>query len=114
MDDVLPTLMVVESLRDAGIPASRVAIVFCRTGSSRKQEQHARSILLMNHIMVLRSVLPQKDGFVSLSAVGRTGREAPQSHLRAIALAVDQEMAAFIEAATRGPVAAAGTAAGAA
>src|SRR5262245_48510443 len=85
LDDVSPTLKVVESLREAGIPPSRIAVVFCRTGGSARQEQHARSILTMNEIVALDAVLPQRDGFVSLSATGRTGREAPHATLRALA-----------------------------
>lgn len=102
LDDVPPTLRVVESLRGSGILSSRVAVVFCRTGSSQRQEQHARSILEMNEIVALDPVLPQRDGFVSLSATGRTGREAANAALRSIATAVDQAMLQFIEAATSG------------
>jgi chromosome partitioning protein len=101
LDDVSPTLRVVESLRNAGVPSSRVAIVFCRTGGSRRQEQQARSILEMNSIAALDAVLPQKDGFISLYATGRTGREAGQPKLRAVALAMDEALLAFIDAASR-------------
>jgi chromosome partitioning protein len=101
MDDVLPTLRVVESLRDAGVAPSRMAIVFCRTGGSRKQEQQARSILAMNRIAALDVVLPQKDGFIALYATGRTGREAGQPKLRAVALAMDQALLDFIDAVGR-------------
>src|SRR6478672_4882686 len=100
MDDVSPTLRVVESLRNAGVPSARMAIVFCRTGGSKKQGQLARSILAMNRIVVLDPVLPQKDGFISLYATGRTGREAPQPKLRSVALAMDEALLAFIEAAS--------------
>src|SRR5262245_16210451 len=100
MDDVSPTLRVVESLRSAGVPSARIAIVFCRTGGSKKQGQLARSILEMNRIAVLDAVLPQKDGFILLYATGRTGREAPQQKLRSVALAVDEALLAFIEAAS--------------
>jgi chromosome partitioning protein len=100
MDDVSPTLRVVESLRSAGVPSARIAIVFCRTGGSKKQGQLARSILEMNRIAVLDAVLPQKDGFISLYATGRTGREAPQQKLRSVALALDEALLAFIEAAS--------------
>ena len=99
-DDVSPTLKVVESLRDKGIPPSRIAIVFCRTGGSARQEEHARSIFAMNDITALDAVLPQRDGFVSLSATGRTGREAPNPALRALAIAVDDAVLAFIETAS--------------
>jgi chromosome partitioning protein len=99
MDDVSPTLRVVESLRSAGVPSARIAIVFCRTGGSKKQGQLARSILEMNRIAVLDAVLPQKDGFISLYATGRTGREAPQQKLRSVALAMDEALLAFIEGA---------------
>jgi chromosome partitioning protein len=102
LDDVSPTLKVVESLRSAGIPSSRVAVVFCRTGGSARQEQHARSILEMNEIAALDAVLPQKDGFVSLCATGRTGREAPNASLRSIAIAMDEAVLQFIESATSG------------
>ena len=54
----------------------------------------------MNDIAVLDAVLPQRDGFVSLSATGRTGREAESAALRAIAMTVDQALPQFIEAAT--------------
>ena len=67
---------------------------------SARQAQHARSILGMNEIAVLDAVLPQRDGFVSLSATGRTGREAESAALRAIAIAVDQALLQFIAAAT--------------
>jgi chromosome partitioning protein len=99
-DDVAPTLRVIESLRNAGVPSARVAIVFCRTGGSKKQEQQARSVLEMNRIAVLDAVLPQKDGFISLYATGRTGREAPQPKLRSVALAMDEALLAFIEGAS--------------
>lgn len=99
-DDLIPTLRVVESLRDAGIPAARVAIVFCRTGGSARQAEQARSILDMNRITALDTALPQKDGFVSLYATGRTGAEAANKHLRRYALAVDDALMAFIEKAT--------------
>ncbi len=102
-DDVSPTLKVVESLRNAGIPASRVAVVFCRTGGSERQQQNARSIMQMNQIVALDAVLPQKDGFVSLSATGRTGREAANASLRSIAVAMDEALLRFIESATAGP-----------
>jgi chromosome partitioning protein len=100
LDDISPTLTVVESLRKAGVRASRVAVVFCRTGGSARQAQHARSILAMNDIAAIEAVLPQRDGFVSLSATGRTGREAPSASLKAIAIALDQALLDFIEAAT--------------
>jgi len=102
LDDISPTLTVVETLRGAGIPSSRVAVVFCRTGRSARQAQHARSIFEMNDIVTLKAVLPQRDGFVSLSATGRTGREAPSAALQAIAVAVDHALLQFIEAATSG------------
>jgi chromosome partitioning protein len=97
LDDVSPTLKVVAGLRDAGIAASRIAVVFCRTGGSARQEQQARSIFAMNDITALRPALPQRDGFVSLSALGRTGREAPNAALRSIATAVDDAVLHFIE-----------------
>ena len=54
----------------------------------------------MNDIAVLDAVLPQRDGFVSLSATGRTGREAESAALRAIAITVDQALLQFIETVT--------------
>ena len=102
LDDIAPTLTVVEGLRSAGIAWSRVAVVFCRTGGSARQAQHARSILAMNGIPALDAVLPQRDGFASLAATGRTGREAPSAALRAIAIAVDQAVLQFIETAAAG------------
>ena len=104
LDDISPTLTVIEALRGAGIPSWRVAVVFCRTGGSARQAQHARSILAMNDIAALDAVLPQRDGFVSLSATGRTGREAPSAKLKSIAMAVDQALLHFIDAATSGKV----------
>jgi chromosome partitioning protein len=102
LDDISPTLTVIEALRNAGIPSSRVAVVFCRTGGSARHAQHARSILAMNDIAALEAVLPQRDGFVALSATGRTGREASNASLRSLATAVDQALLQFIEAATTG------------
>jgi chromosome partitioning protein len=101
LDDISPTLTVVETLRNAEIPLSRVAVVFCRTGGSSRQAQRARSILQMNGIAALDPALPQRDGFVSLSATGRTGREASNAALQSIAMAVDQALLQFIEAAKR-------------
>jgi chromosome partitioning protein len=105
LDDVSPTLRVVESLRSAGILSRRFAVVFCRTGGSARQEQHARSILDMNQIVALAAVLPQRDGFVPLSATGRTGREAANATLRSIAMAMDQALLQFIETAAAGTAA---------
>lgn len=102
LDDVAPTLRVIESLRGAGVPSARVAIVFCRTGGSKRQEQQVRSILAMNRIAALDVVLPQKDGFIALYATGRTGRDAPQPKLRAMALAMDEALLAVIDAAAAG------------
>src|SRR5262245_16946437 len=103
MDDISPTLTVVETLRNAGIPLSRVAVVFCRTGGSVRQAQRARSILQMNGITALDPVLPQRDGFVSLSATGRSGREASNATLASMAMAMDQALIQFIDAAKRPP-----------
>jgi chromosome partitioning protein len=100
LDDVAPTLKVVASLRGAGIPSSRVAVVFCRTGGSARQEQQARSILTMNEIAALDAVLPQRDGYVALSATGRAGREAANATLRSIAVAMDEALLRFIDAAS--------------
>ncbi len=100
LDDISPTLTVVESLRQAGIPSSRIAVVFCRTGESARQARHARSIFEMNEIAALDAVLPHRDGFASLSATGRTGREASRAALQSIAMALDQALLQFIEAAT--------------
>jgi chromosome partitioning protein len=100
LDDICPTLTVVEAFRKVGIPSSRVAVAFCRTGGSARQAQYARSILEMNDVAALHAVLPQRDGFASLSATGRTGREAPSAALRAIAISVDDALLQFIEAAT--------------
>jgi chromosome partitioning protein len=97
LDDVSPTLKVVEALREAGVSPARIAVVFCRTGGSARQEQQARSIFAMNDIAVLGPVLPQRDGFVSLSATGRTGREAPNTALRSLAIAVDAAVLQFID-----------------
>jgi chromosome partitioning protein len=102
LDDISPTLTVVEMLRNAGVSSTRVAVVFCRTGGSARQAQRARSILQMNGIAALDPVLPQRDGFVSLSATGRTGREAANARLQSIAMAVDQALLQFIEGATSG------------
>jgi len=102
LDDIFPTLTVVEALRKAGIAATRFAVVFCRTGGSARQAQHARSILKMNDIVALDGALPQRDGFALLSATGRTGRESPSAALRSVAMAVDQALLQFIEAATLG------------
>ena len=55
----------------------------------------------MNGVAALDPVLPQRDGFISLSATGRTGREAPNAALQSIAMAVDQALLQFIEAAKR-------------
>ena len=81
-------------------PPAGDAIVFCRTGASKKQEQQARSILNMNGIVALNAVLPQKDGFISLYATGRTGREASQRTLRSVAEAMDEALLAFVNAAS--------------
>ena len=102
LDDISPTLTVVEGLRKAGIPASRIAVVFCRTGGSARQARQARSILEMNDIIALDAALPHRDGFALLSATGRTGREVPNAALRSLAMAVDQALLQFIEAATLG------------
>ena len=101
LDDISPTLTVVETLRNAGIPSARIAVVFCRIGRSVRQEQRARSILQMNGIVALEAVLPQRDGFALLAATGRTGREASNATLRSIAIGVDQAVLEFIEAAKR-------------
>src|SRR5262249_21333454 len=102
LDDISPTLTVIEALRGAGIPSWRIAVVFCRTGVSARQAQHARSILAMNDIAALDAVLPQRDGYVSLAATGRAGREASSAALQSTAIAVDEEMLHFIDAATSG------------
>jgi hypothetical protein len=81
--------------------SARIAVVFCRTGGSARQAQRARSILRMNGIAALDPVLPHRDGSVSLSATGRTGREAPNATLQSMALAVDQALLQFIAAAKR-------------
>jgi chromosome partitioning protein len=107
LDDISPTLGLVAALREAGISPARIAVVFCRTGGSARQAQYARSILAMNDIAALEAVLPHRDGFVQLSATGRTGREAASTALQAIAMALDQALLDFIEATISGKSAAA-------
>ena len=58
----------------------------------------------MNNIAALDAVLPQRDGFASLSATGRTGREAGSAALRSIAIALDQALLQFIETGIAGTV----------
>jgi cellulose biosynthesis protein BcsQ len=105
MDDISPTLNVIAELRSEAIASSRVAVVFCRTGGSQRQAEHARSILRMNDIIALDAVLPQRDGFASLAGTGRTGREAPGA-LQGIAMAMDQALLRFVDVATGVPGAA--------
>ena len=97
LDDILPTLKMIETLRLEGTAQEKIAVVFCRTGGSKAQEAQARSVLAMNNIAALNSVFPQKDGFVSLYATGRAGRESQNAHLRAAAEAVDAEMLTFLK-----------------
>lgn len=101
LDDILPTLRVIESLRREGAPAGMTAIVFCRTGGSHVQEAQARSILRMNDITALSAAFPQKDGFAPLYATGRAGRESPNPYLRDAAKAVDRAMIDFLDRAVR-------------
>jgi chromosome partitioning protein len=96
LDDIAPTLKLVQALRSAGVTPAHMASAFCRTGGSRRQEQQARSILAMNQIASLSVVLPQKDGFATLYATGRVGSEAANRHLRATALAFDEAILAFV------------------
>ncbi|MEO1065642.1 MAG: hypothetical protein AAFZ07_29885, partial [Actinomycetota bacterium] len=96
-DDILPTLKVIRSLREAGVAGSKIAIVFCRTGGSRAQEVQARSVLAMNDVAALDVSMPQKDGYVALFATGRTGRESPNPYLRRAALAVEEALADFVD-----------------
>jgi chromosome partitioning protein len=102
MDDISPTLNVIAELRGEGVPSSRVAVVFCRTGDSQRQAEHARSILRMNSIIALEPVLPQRDGFASVAGTGRTGREAQGAALQGLASAMDQALLQFIDGATGG------------
>jgi chromosome partitioning protein len=97
MDDISPT-----ELRGEGVPSSRVAVVFCRTGDSQRQAEHARSILRMNSIIALERVLPQRDGFASVAGTGRTGREAQGAALQGLASAMDQALLQFIDGAIGG------------
>jgi chromosome partitioning protein len=99
LDDIQPTLALIESLREAGVAPSRLAVVFCRTGGSARQERQARSIFAMNDITALEPKLPHRDGFASLSAIGRTGRESPNALLRSIAIALEQALLQFMDAA---------------
>ena len=103
LDDITPTLTLVKALRAEGVPWSHTAVVFCRTGGGARQGLHARSILQMNSIPALDAALPQRDGFVPLFATGRTGREAPNAALQAIAVAVDRAILRFIETAMSDP-----------
>jgi chromosome partitioning protein len=102
MDDISPTLNVIAELRGEGVPSSRVAVVFCRTGDSQRQAEHARSILRMNSIIALERVLPQRDGFASVAGTGRTGREAQGAALQGLASAMDQALLQFIDGAIGG------------
>ena len=101
LDDITPTLRVIETLRKQGAPEDLTAIVFCRTGGSRVQEDQARSILAMNAIPALEAVFPQKDGFSPLYATGRVGREAPNRHLKEAAQQIDRAMINFVDRAAK-------------
>ncbi len=98
LDDILPTLKMIERLRQRGTPASHIAIIFCRTGGSTAQEKQVRSILTMNSISTFEAGLQHKDGYTSLYATGRVGAESPNKHLRNAALAVDDELLGFVNA----------------
>src|SRR5258708_6186460 len=45
LDDIPPTLTVVEGLRAAGVSPSRVAVVFCRTGGAPRPARRPRARL---------------------------------------------------------------------
>jgi len=100
LDDLVPTLRVVEVLHEHFVPSDNIAVVFCRTGASRPQEAQARAILKINGLTTLNAALPQKDGYAPLFATGRTGRESPNPFLRNAALRLDEEIIAFIDRAT--------------
>ena len=51
----------------------------------------------MNEIVALDAALPQRDGYVSLSATGRAGREAVNATLRSTAIAMDEALLRFID-----------------
>ena len=97
LDDLLPTLKIIETLRREAPQTQDICVVFCRTGGSTAQEKQARSILSMNNVSTLSQVMAQKDGYATLNATGRTGREAANRHLREAALALDTEMLEFID-----------------
>ncbi len=97
LDDIAPALRVIETLRRQKACMDATAIVFCRTGGSKPQEEQVRSILKMNGIPALDAVFPQKDGYSPLYATGRAGREAANPHLRAAAQTVDKAMIDFID-----------------
>ncbi len=101
LDDIMPTLQMIEALRKSGAKTEHTAIVFCRTGGSHPQERQARSILAMNNINMLDAVFPQKDGFTTLYATGRSGRESTNPHLRGAAVALDDALIDFIKGAEK-------------
>ena len=75
LDDVSPTLKVVEALREAGVSPARIAVVFCRTGGSARQEQQARSIFAMNDIAVLGPCQPFQRRFLLLRLTRYLGHD---------------------------------------
>jgi chromosome partitioning protein len=100
-DDLLPTLALARRLKDKGLNARKLAVVFTRGGRSELQEEQARETLRSAGLNALAPVLPFRDGFLPVLAGGRVCAEAPNPYLRAAAEAVDDALLAFVERARR-------------
>jgi chromosome partitioning protein len=96
-DDLAPTLALADRLVRKGVERDEFVIAFARTGRSERQEMEARGLVEERGYRALVPSLPQKDGFVSLLATGRVGREATNPSLREAAQAMDDAMLRFVE-----------------
>lgn len=97
MDDLAPTAGLVRHLSKKGVKPKRIMTVLTRTGRSVKQIEDARDYLDLQGVRYLDEVFPYKDGYISVYAQGRVGREAPHPALRDAAKKVDGALMDFID-----------------
>lgn len=97
MDDLAPTAGLVRHLSKKGVKPKRILTVLTRTGRSAKQIEDAREYLDLQGVRYLDDVFPYKDGYISVYATGRVGREAPHPSLRDAAKKVDAALLDFIK-----------------
>lgn len=63
LDDLLPSVLLANSLKESGVPSKKIAFVLCRTGESKTELSEARDYLKQTPYQLLPGQIPEKTAY---------------------------------------------------